>query len=382
MMGNVDKKWYTLFLVGGEDISLRIPAIKHLKTLNYNVCAVGSESKFSFRGTGITYYKYSLDRGFTPIKDIITIFELIKLFSSERPDIVHTFDTKPNILAVIAARVVGVSRVIRTINGMGKIFTENIWQMYFFKMIYIASQFCVSTMANFTIYQNLDDLKYFVTRGLISPKKARYVAGSGVSVENLIDSIGNPECVTKLKHELGLNGQCVVILVSRIIIAKGILEYLECARFTSTESLNIKFLLVGPLEPQSAGGLSRSLIDEFSGVCSYLGYRTDVSTLISLSDIVVLPSCYKEGVPRALIEGAALSKALVTTDISGCRDIVLNRYNGLLVPVKSVLKLSEAIVYLAENSDIRTKMGKNGKELVMKKFSLSKVCEGWRQLYR
>ena len=97
--------------------------------------------------------------------------------------------------------------------------------------------------------------------------------------------------------------------------------------------------------------------------------------------MVVLPTYYKEGVPRVLIEGAALSKPLISTDVNGCRDIVVNNYNGLLVPTKNPKKLSEAILTLVKNSKMRVDYGKNGKDLVTKNFSLTKVCDGWKNLY-
>jgi len=369
-----------LFLVGGEDVSLRIPMVKLLEGYDFDVKVLGSESKHVFDKANTSYYYYNLDRGFTPLKDIKTVFELFRIFSNEQPDVVHTFDTKPNILACIAAWLAGVPKIIRTINGMGKIFSVENGKMWFLKKIYQFLQACMSKVSQFTVFQNQDDLEYFISLGLISVDKAKYVPGSGVCIEDFEKSIDNQVTIQNLKAQLGIRSGCTVLLISRIIKAKGIIEYLESARLIKALSGDINFLLVGPLE-SGVEGIQQKIIDSYSDVCSYLGYRTDVSSLISLSDIVVLPSYYREGVPRALIEGAALCKPLIATDISGCRDIVIDQYNGLVVPIKNARKLSQAIFYLADNPEMRHEMGQKGRELVMEKFSLVKVCEGWRALY-
>jgi glycosyltransferase involved in cell wall biosynthesis len=369
-----------LLLIGGEDVSLRIPMVKMLETFDYKVAVVGTESRHIFDDANVTYFRYKLDRSFTPILDLKTVFELYRLFCRERPDIVHTFDTKPNILGCIAARFAGVPKIIRTINGMGKIFSDESWRTYLLKRMYYLLQYGISKLTQSTIFQNQDDLKHFTSRGLISVEKAKYVPGSGVCVEDFEKSVASRADMEDLREELGISGRCTVLLVSRIIKAKGIVEYLESARAVATSSDRVKFLLVGPIEG-GIEGFQKSLIDDYSDVCTYLGYRSDVSTLIALSDIIVLPSYYKEGVPRTLIEGASLSKPLISTAVSGCRDIVINDHNGILVPVKDSKKLSQAIQYLADNPDIRLEMGFKGRELVLDRFSLTKVCEGWRDLY-
>jgi len=127
--------------------------------------------------------------------------------------------------------------------------------------------------------------------------------------------------------------------------------------------------------------INHAVLDEYANFCSYIGFRTDVSSLISLSNIVVLPSYYKEGVPRVLIEGASLAKPLIATDVDGCRDIVIDNFNGLLIPKNNSEALAKCILELIKKSDLRIKMGQNGKKLVKEKFSLEIVCSKWRDLY-
>ena len=369
-----------LFFVGGEDVSLRIPMVKMLNELGYEVTVVGSEPRHIFDQANIRYFEYSLDRGFTPLLDVKAVYQLFRFFREKRPEIVHTFDTKPNILACIASWFAREPKTIRTINGMGDIFSSESLRNAILSRIYNLSQYLASGLSQYTIFQNIDDMKYFTSRGLVSTKKARYVAGSGVCVEAFEKSVGSEDYLAALKDDLNIFGRCTIILISRIIKAKGIIEYLETARALSSHSKRLRFLLVGNIEA-GVDALHKSTIDEYSDVCRYLGRRDDVSSLIAISDIVVLPSYYKEGVPRALIEGASLRKPLISSSVSGCRDIVIDKHNGLLVPPQDVKKLMEAILYLSHSPKICLEMGNKGRQLVEDKFSLKKVCEGWRALY-
>lgn len=146
--------------------------VKLLEHYDFDVKVLGSESKHVFDKANTSYCHYSLDRGFTPFKDIKTVFELFRIFSNEQPDIVHTFDTKPIILACIAAWLAGVLTIIRTINGMGKIFSVENSKMWLLKKIYQFLQACMSRVSQFTLFQNQDDLEYFISlgcSGLIEP---------------------------------------------------------------------------------------------------------------------------------------------------------------------------------------------------------------------
>lgn len=380
LINNMPNKTLSIFLIGGEDIHLRIPIIEMLHNSNYKIIAVGSKAQKSFKNSNIKYIQYRLNRGYNFLKDISTIFELYKIIKNEKPDIVHTFDTKPNILASVAAWLAQTPKRIKTINGMGRVFSVDSKKNYFLRKIYNALQIITSKLTHFTIFQNTDDLEYFVSNKLIQENNAFHVAGSGVSVEALNLSLGSCDEISKLKNSLNINNQCVIILISRILKAKGVLDYLESATEISKLSNNVKFLLVGPIEI-GPDGIKKTDIDKYKDVCDYLGFRSDVPNLIKISDVVVLPTYYKEGVPRVLIEGAALSKPLISTDVNGCRDIVVNNYNGILVPTKNPKKLSEAILTLVKNSKMRVDYGKNGRDLVIKNFSLTKVCDGWRNLY-
>ena len=371
-----------IFYIGGDDVNLRIPIIKLLDKNGFDISAIGAgeKPKEKFENSNIKYFKYDLDRGYNIFADINTIFEIYGILKDEKPDIVQTFSTKPTILGSVAAWFAGVPKIIRTINGMGRIFSFESKKNYFLRKAYHFLHWVLSKITHTTIFQNKDDFKYFKKKRLVEDNKLLYVAGSGVSIEDLENSIVDDASLEKLKHNLNTKDKCVVLLISRMLQSKGVIEYLESAKKITKNSNEIKFLLVGPKEVGEER-VDLSVINQYEEVCTYLGYRSDASSIMQISDIVVLPSYYKEGVPRVLIEGAALGKPIISTDVNGCRDIAVHNENGIIVPIKDSNKLSNAILLLANDKEKRIQMGKKGKILVSKSFSLERVCEGWMSVY-
>lgn len=373
-----------VFFIGGDDVNLRIPIAQMLQKSGFEVSCIGAGTKplKRFKNTNIEYFKYDLDRGYNLFADILTIYSIYKILKNEKPDIVQTFSTKPTILGSIAAWLAGVPKIIRTINGMGRIFSFNSRMNYFLRLIYHFLHWTLSKLTHNTIFQNKDDFKYFEQKKLINVEKSFYVAGSGVSVEELEKSIMDVTKLDELKESLKIDDHCVIILVSRILKSKGIVEYLESSKeIQRKNSKKFKFFLVGPLDVGD-DSIDKPFLNKYEDYCTYLGYRKDVSSLMKISDIVVLPSYYKEGVPRVLIEGAALGKPLISTNVNGCRDIVKDNENGLIIPTRDSKKLTHAILLLANDLQKRIEMGKIGKKLVSESFSLKKVCKGWTSVYK
>ena len=368
-----------IVFIGGEDISLRIPMIKSLIDLDFDVWVIGSEREELFESASIAYSVYSLNRRFSPLSDLFSFIRLVKLLKEIQADVVHTFDTKPNILGSFAAWLVGTPKIIKTINGMGKIFSYDSKFNSLLRIIYSFSQSLTNKISTYTIFQNSDDKQYFISKGMIESNKAIYVPGSGVSIDLINKSIKEEAELQSLRKSLQLENKITVILISRIIKAKGIIEYLESSALVKHHSKNVRFLLVGPIEGNE---VSKADIQEYSDSCTYIGFRDDVSSLIFLSDVVVLPTYYKEGVPRCLIEGAALGKPLIATDASGCRDIVQNDENGILINTHDVIGLSDAILKLVKYPKLREEMGKKGIDLVNEKFSLANISASWASLYK
>ena len=196
------------------------------------------------------------------------------------------------------------------------------------------------------------------------------IKGSGVNLDNF----------TKLK-EKGVAP--IICFAGRLIKEKGVYEFISAARLLRQKNINARFLLAGSLDNKNPSSLSQKDLDRIKneGYVEVLGYQKDIPALYEKSHIVCLPS-YREGFPKALIEAAAAGRAVVTTDVPGCRDAVVPNKTGLIVPVKNTEKLAWAIQWLIEHSKERVAMGKAGRELAVKEFSIEKIIKEHLKIYR
>ena len=172
-----------VWLVGGEDIRLRIPYLLELRDRGFDVTMVGTEPPEPFVAQGITYHRYSLSRAVAPLADWRAFRELLALFRKHRPPVVHSFDTKPAMLASFAARMAGVPVRVRTLTGIGYVLSSRSPLALLLLPIYHLMQAAASRAASMTVFQNRDDEAYFLRHRLVPRRAAAFVAGSGIDVE-------------------------------------------------------------------------------------------------------------------------------------------------------------------------------------------------------
>ncbi len=369
-----------VWLVGGGDIRLRLPLLRGLQEEGYTVGAVGSEDGEAFRGSGVPYWNYILTDGFRPRADRESFRQLCRLFSEHRPDIVHAFDTKPGILAPMAARKAGVAGRVCTITGMGYLFSSGSPRAWLLRPVYRHLRRLAGKDCGATVFQNSEDRDYYREKRLVAEGRDWLVRGSGIDVEAFRRSRPADEELAPIRKELDLDGKLVVLMVSRLVAQKGVLEYLEAARRVGRERSDMVFLLGGP----APAGIGRRILSELSSGSSlvrYLGERDDVPALLAVSDIFVLPSYYREGVPRVLLEAGAMGLPLIATDEPGCRDVVKEGWNGHLIPSRDVPALVKAILRLAASDD-RKRMGERSRRHVRGQFDLGRVVEAYSRIYR
>ena len=368
-----------LVFVGTEDVSSRIEISKEFIKLGYDIEIIGTEESSKFVKHNIKYQKYNLNRELNIFNDLKTIFELRKILKQfEKNVIIHTFDTKPGIYVPLAS--LGIKNVIvgRTVTGMGRIFSDGNFVNYFLRKIYNFFQKIIDLKLDFTIFQNEDDYKYFIENNLIEKSKSFIVKSSGINIEKFLSNISEDK-VKLLKKELNLNENVVTfILVSRMVKQKGILEYLEAAKMCYDNGYKYNFLLVGPLDTDKS--ISMEDIAKYKSYVKYLGKRNDIGELMSISDICVLPTYYREGIPRVLLEASVLGLALIATDMPGCKDIVIDEYNGKLIKTKDVKDLYEKMVYIAENNKFKL-YGENAK-IKVKEFDLNIIVNQYNDIYK
>jgi glycosyltransferase involved in cell wall biosynthesis len=310
-------------------------------------------------------------RSTNPLKEFSSLLELIKLYRSERPDIVHHVAVKPVVYGSIAARLARVPRVINAIAGMGYVFTSQSMKA---KALRPIIRFVLSRVLNRTntrtIFQNPDDRNMLIESGIVRSERTKLIRGSGVDPEVYRPS-PEPDGVT------------TVVLASRMLWDKGIQEFVKAARLLRSEHVNARFVLVGDSDNGNPAAVPTAQLEAWykSSVIEWWGKRNNMPEIFAASHIVCLPSAYGEGIPKVLIEAASCGRPIVTTDSPGCREIVRNNENGLLVPIRDHVALARALQKLIANSGLRAQMGARGREIVLEEFTVEKVVSETLLLY-
>jgi len=330
----------------------------------------GFESKI--KGLGVSFRPLPIDKkGINPWADVKLFWTLYRWYCEERPDVVHHFTIKPVIYGSIAACLAGVPRIVNTVTGLGYVFMEEdlTWLRRLVEWQYRIALAC----AHFTFFQNADDLAYFVARRLVPRRKAGLLPGSGVD-----RTFFTPTSTTSRSPEAPVT----FLMVARLLREKGLLEFVEAARLVKRDFPTARFQLLGRRDERNPTVVSASELDRWQGegVLTWLGDASDVRPIMAQADVVVLPS-YREGTPRSLLEAAAMGKPIITTQTVGCREVVEDGVNGLLVPVKDSKALAEAMIRLIQDPSLRERMGKAGRVKVEREFDEQMVIEKVLDVY-
>jgi glycosyltransferase involved in cell wall biosynthesis len=302
--------------------------------------------------------------------DLISLFRIWNFFKKEKPDIVHLVTIKPYLYGGIISRLTGVPCLVSAVSGLGTLFIKNNFKSKILHLLlYPIYKFAFNHFNQKVIIQNKDDLKVLVDWGVLSLHKVKLLKGSGVKLQNFLN-LNEP------------GGIPTICLAARLLWDKGIHEYIEAARLLKERGIHARFLLAGELDPNNPTSLNSKDINiiKDEGNVEILGYIKDIPKLYNMSHIICLPS-YREGLPKGLIEAAAASRVVVTTDVPGCRDAVIPNKTGLIVPVKNPEKLADAFQWLIENPEKRLEMGVAGRKLAEKEFLIENVVQKHLDIY-
>ncbi|MET4309293.1 glycosyltransferase [Bradyrhizobium sp. RT4b] len=368
-----------LLCVGGEDHALRIPFLAALQNRGLRVSAAGTGAASAFAKTGIPYHQYQFDRFGVGFADRAAMGQLTRLVKSARPDVIQTFDTKPNLFAPLALR--GSVPVVRTINGMGWVFSSTELRALAFRPVYLAMQRLAACWTAATVFQNKADSSFFKRHRLLGKSSSVIIGSSGIDVGAFEAAQARTASPAALRAELGLGDAEIVLTVSRLTVQKGITTLLEAAKLVHEVRPNVRFLLVGPRESEGPFAVGQELIEAHAPYVIATGARSDIPALLGIADLFAFPTEYREGIPRVLLEAGLAGVPIVASRMPGCDDVVREDWNGKLVAPRDPRALAASILDLLQDSARAKTMGQRSINVVRKEFDLNVVADRYAELY-
>lgn len=371
----------TILCVGGDDLALRLPFLRAVRSAGLDVEAVGSGESRPFEEARVPFHRVELTRHLAPLDDLRTINGLRALAARLRPAIVHGFDTKPGLMTPLAVALAGCGCAVRTINGLGRTFAPTAGGPRLMQLAYCLAQRVVAPATELVIFQNQADRAFFKRHRLVPDERAVLIPGSGVDTEAFSRAAVDPAEVPRLRKELGLTGKIVVTCVSRLNQQKGVRTLLASAALLAHQRDDVVILLVGSQHGEGCDAVPQDEIARFAPVVRAVGHRTDVAALLAASDVFVLPTGYGEGIPRALLEAGAMELPLITTCVPGCTDVLEHGASGLIIEPGDPRALAGAVARLAACADERRRMGEQARRRVVETFSLERTTAAHIDIY-
>lgn len=318
------------------------------------------------RALGCHHIPVRMDsRGANPVKDLLLVAELYRIYKKIRPDIVLHYTIKPNIYGTLATAALGIPSV-NNVCGLGTMFLkDNLVSRVAILLYRLAFLF-----PKRVFFQNEDDLQLFLSKKMVKQQLCDLVPGSGIDLEKFAP-----------QGDTG-NHTFTFLLISRLIYDKGILEYIEAVEKLRNKGINARFQLLGAVDEKHKRGIPKKLIDDWANrrIVDYLGTTEDVIPYLREADCVVLPS-YREGTPKTLLEAASLGKPLVATDVPGCRSVVDDGFNGFLCEARNSDDLAEKLekMYRLEE-ETRQQMGINSRQKIENTFDEKFVIRKYHEV--
>lgn len=351
---------------------LLLGQLRRLREEGFEVTSISAPGPWTadLEAEGIRHVPWlNATRSWNIRSDVRAFRELRDIFRRERFDLVHTHNPKPGILGRVAARLAGVPAVINTVHGL-----------YTTPEDPVAKRFAVLGLERFAarfsdleLYQSEEDLAWARRMGLVRGSKG-VLLGNGTDLSRFDPAAARPERLARLRDELGIRGGALVVgTVGRLVAEKGYRELFTAARRIRARTPEVRFLVAGSPDVEKADAITPREMERARHDVVFAGWREDVRDLYALMDVFVLPS-WREGVPRSAIEAAAMGKAMVLTDIRGCREVARDGVEGILVPPRDPARLTEAIETLLEDRAARERMGRAARARAEERFDERRVA--------
>lgn len=310
---------------------------------------------------------YTLNRGgLNPLADIIATYQLSKKIKAINPDLVFSYFSKPVIFGTLAAKLAKVPRVIGMLEGLGYTFTEQpeglSKKTQLIKKIQVFLYKIALPQLDQLIFLNPDDPKDLLEKYAINVKNIEVLGGIGLNLDHY-------------KYSENFNSNISFIFIARLLAEKGIHDYIKAAKIVKEKYPSVKFTVLGAIDKEALGSLKEEELESLvkTNIIKYPGHVSNVSEWIEKSSVFVLPSYYREGVPRSTQEAMAIGRAVITTDVPGCRETVVDGVNGFLVPKWNPEALAKKMIYFIEHPEQVRLMGAESYKIAVEKFDAEKV---------
>ncbi|MFV5482822.1 glycosyltransferase family 4 protein [Acinetobacter towneri] len=357
--------------VASSFYGFRADLIKALVKKGYKIYAFTSEyteqDLEKIKALGAIPVTYQLNRGgLNPLADIIATYRLSKKIKEINPDLVFSYFSKPVIFGTLAAKLAQVPRVIGMLEGLGYTFTEQpeglSKKTQLIKKIQVFLYKIALPQLDQLIFLNPDDPKDLLEKYTINVKNVEVLGGIGLNLD-------------QYKYSINYSNNISFIFIARLLAEKGIHDYIKAAKIVKAQYPDTKFTVLGAIDKLALGSLKEEELEGLvkTNIIEYPGYVNNVADWIKKASVFVLPSYYREGVPRSTQEAMAIGRAIITTDVPGCRETVNNGVNGFLVPKWNPQALAEKMIYFIEHPEQIRIMGNESHKIAIEKFDAEKV---------
>ena len=353
--------------------NFRLSLANFLKQHSLEVVLVSPPGKYAelLDASGFRWIPWQLGRQtLAPWTEARAFWDLLRIYRKERPHIVHHFTVKPVLYGSLAARLLRIPAVINSITGLGYVFLSQDKKANLLRLpVRAAYRQACKHPNSLAIFENANDRQVFIDHKLIALERTRLIEGVGVDTDRFYPA-PEPE------------GTPVVVFPSRMLWDKGVGTLVEAARILRTR-IPVRVALVGEPDPGNPATITEAQLQSWveEALVEWWRWQEDMPAVFGKCTVVTLPSL-GEGVPTALLEAAASGRAIVTTDVPGCREVVHSGVNGLLVPPQDAPALAEALFTLLTNPDLREAMGIAGRQMVLEKFTNHKVNQATWEVYQ
>jgi glycosyltransferase involved in cell wall biosynthesis len=354
-------------------LSHRIPWLLSARDAGFDVhvttLTAGDGSRIE--DVGFPYHSISEQRrSNNPLHELQLIARLCALYRRLQPDLIHHITLRSILYGGVASLFLRSPQIVNGVTGLGYLFSSQDAKIRMLCKAVLWALRLLRQENHVFLFQNPDDRSLFQKHRIVDPSSSFLIKGSGVDTE-------------KFTPRSEPSGPPVVLFPARMLWHKGVQAFVDAARQLKAEGVDVRFVMVGNTDSDNPAGVSEEKLEEWGdkGIIEWWGYQEDMPGVFARSHIVCLPSAYREGVPKVLIEAASCGRPIVTTDMPGCREIVHDEENGYLVPPRDGRAVARAVRRLLADPNLRRKMGRRGRERVEAEFSVEQVVQSTVEVY-